>query len=179
MVKVLHVESTPNPDALKFIVDQKILLSGAKSFDDASAVKNDSLAKALFSHKAVRSVFYMDRFITVSKIPGVEWNGLQAKIIETIQTTADPVIEESSSEGQFKASDDIMARIQQVLDQSVRPALAGDGGGLEILDYQDYVLTVHYQGACGSCPSSTSGTLSAIQNLLQRMVDPKIQVVSN
>ncbi len=179
MVKVLHVEATPNPDALKFIVDQKILASGAKSFDDPSAGKNDSLAKALFSLKAVRSVFYMDRFVTVSKVPGVEWNGLQAQVIEAIQTTADSIQDETTATGQAAVSDDILSRIHLVLDQSVRPALAGDGGGLEILDYQDYVLTVHYQGACGSCPSASAGTLSAIQNLLQRMVDPKIQVVSS
>ena len=70
------------------------------------------------------------------------------------------------------------SKIEEIIDENVRPALAGDGGGLEVLAYQDGVLTVHYQGACGSCPSASAGTLYAIQNLLQRMLDPKIQVVS-
>ena len=56
------------------------------------------------------------------------------------------------------------------------PALAADGGGLEVVGYQDHVLSVRYQGACGGCPSSTGGTLFAIQNLLQRLVDEKIKV---
>jgi Fe-S cluster biogenesis protein NfuA len=72
----------------------------------------------------------------------------------------------------------MLSKIEEIIDENVRPALAGDGGGLEVLAYQDGVLTVHYQGACGSCPSASAGTLYAIQNLLQRMLDPKIQVVS-
>ena len=37
--------------------------------------------------------------------------------------------------------------------------------------------TVHYQGACGSCPSSISGTLAGIENLV-RQVEPEMEVVS-
>ena len=37
-------------------------------------------------------------------------------------------------------------------------------------------LIVHYQGACGTCPSSISGTLRGIQNLL-RSIEPEIEVV--
>ena len=36
---------------------------------------------------------------------------------------------------------------------------------------------VHYQGACGSCPSSLTGTLSGIQYLVQR-IDPNLEVVA-
>jgi Fe-S cluster biogenesis protein NfuA len=36
---------------------------------------------------------------------------------------------------------------------------------------------VHYQGACGSCPSSTSGTLSAIENIV-RTIEPELEVVA-
>jgi Fe-S cluster biogenesis protein NfuA len=38
-------------------------------------------------------------------------------------------------------------------------------------------LKVHYQGACGTCPSSTSGTLFAIESMVKR-IDPEIEVVS-
>jgi Fe-S cluster biogenesis protein NfuA len=38
-------------------------------------------------------------------------------------------------------------------------------------------LMVHYQGACGSCPSSISGTLTGIENLV-RQIEPEIEVVA-
>lgn len=37
-------------------------------------------------------------------------------------------------------------------------------------------LFIRYQGACGSCPSSTTGTLMAIQNLLQSEIDEELVV---
>jgi Fe-S cluster biogenesis protein NfuA len=71
-----------------------------------------------------------------------------------------------------------MAKIRKIIDEAVRPVLANDGGGLEILGFQNNVLTVQYQGACGGCPNATAGTLRAIQNLLQSEIDPQITVDS-
>ena len=65
-----------------------------------------------------------------------------------------------------------------MLDQKVRPALAGDGGGLEVLEIDGLTVKIKYQGACGSCPSAISGTLMAIEGLLRRDINPAIDVVS-
>jgi Fe-S cluster biogenesis protein NfuA len=70
----------------------------------------------------------------------------------------------------------MMSRINALLDDRVRPALAGDGGGLEVLGLEGKTLFIRYQGACGSCPSSTAGTLMAIQNLLQSEIDDEMVV---
>ena len=50
--------------------------------------------------------------------------------------------------------------INQLLDEQIRPYLQGDGGDLHVLGLEGNMLNVHYQGACGSCPSSISGTLA-------------------
>ena len=57
-------------------------------------------------------------------------------------------------------------RIEQVLDAHVRPALASDGGGLDLVDLKHDDLFVQYHGACGSCSSSVGGTLQFIQDSL-------------
>ena len=57
-------------------------------------------------------------------------------------------------------------RIETVLDTQVRPALASDGGGLDLVDLQGDELIVQYHGACGSCSSSIGGTLNFIQDSL-------------
>jgi NFU1 iron-sulfur cluster scaffold homolog, mitochondrial len=179
MVKVMSVVETPNPDALKFMVDHKLVENGARSFDSPASAKDDPLASSLFALGPLYSVFYMDKFVTVTKPPTMDWTGLQGQVVEAIETHAKPVAEKPpAAAGAAGTDDEVLNRINQVLDENVRPALAGDGGGLEIIGYSDFVLTVHYQGACGSCPSSTSGTLFAIQNLLQRLIDPRIQVSS-
>jgi len=56
--------------------------------------------------------------------------------------------------------------------------LASDGGWLEILDLEDKTLKIRYQGACGSCPSSLTGTLMAIENMIRDEIDSEIEVVA-
>src|SRR6476619_186961 len=73
--------------------------------------------------------------------------------------------------------DERLAAIRQRLDEQVRPYLQGDGGDLYVLGLEDNVLKVHYQGACGSCPSSISGTLAGIEGLV-RQIDPAIEVIA-
>jgi NFU1 iron-sulfur cluster scaffold homolog, mitochondrial len=67
--------------------------------------------------------------------------------------------------------------INGLLDEQIRPYLQGDGGDLYVLGLEGNRLTLHYQGACGSCPSSISGTLVGIEQLL-RTIEPDIEVVA-
>ena len=49
-------------------------------------------------------------------------------------------------------------------------------GGLDVVKLKEFTLTVRYKGACGGCPSSSTGTLFAINNLLQSYVDDRLLV---
>ena len=60
--------------------------------------------------------------------------------------------------------------------ESIRPALANDGGGLEVIEVDGPIVRIRYQGACGGCPSSTGGTLRVIENHLKSQLDPEIKV---
>ena len=66
--------------------------------------------------------------------------------------------------------------VEAVLDQAIRPALANDGGGVDILGIEGNIIKVHYQGACGTCPSSTTGTLSYIETFLKDTLHPDLTV---
>ena len=80
--------------------------------------------------------------------------------------------------GALVSDDPRLVRINEMLDERIRPYLASDGGWLEVLSLDDHTLTIHYQGACGSCPSSLSGTLMAIENMIRQEIDPEIEVVA-
>ena len=73
---------------------------------------------------------------------------------------------------------ELLKNIDALLEDRVRPALAGDGGGLQLMSLENKMLTIRYEGACGTCPSSIAGTLTAIQNLLQMELDEELTVVS-
>jgi len=80
--------------------------------------------------------------------------------------------------GAVMSDDPRLLRINEMLDEKIRPYLASDGGWLEIVSLQDKTLTIRYQGACGSCPSSLTGTLMGIESLIRQEIDPEIEVVA-
>ncbi len=181
MPKIADIEYTPNPNAVKFVLKEPITNGSSRSFQSSQSAESDALADALFKVGNVTSVFYMDRFITINKEDEVSWEDLLKKLAEPIRS-APAVSEQSSSESNkptYAPGENLLLdRINEVLDERIRPGLAGDGGGLEIIGLDDKKLLIRYQGACGSCPSSIGGTLMAIEHMLKEDIDPEIEVVS-
>lgn len=174
-MKVMNFEPTPNPNAMKFNVDGRLIEGGSRSFDSAEAALADPLASALFALGKVESVFYMPGFVTVNKRADADWASLAPAVARTLETTSLAV--PAGGDGASVAdAQGLLSQINQVLDAQIRPALAGDGGGLEVVTLEGKTLVIRYQGACGSCPSSITGTLQAIQNLLRVEVDEDLVV---
>ena len=178
---VQDVDLTPNPQALKFILNEKLLQRETRNFADKDSASNDPLATGIFKIDGVVSVFYMDRFITIEKDPKASWGQIQKPFVQFISQFDKDLIpsESESTPVTDKEQSELLKKINEILDQRVRPALAGDGGGLEVTGFEGNTLKIRYQGACGSCPSSIRGTLVAIENLLKREVNPAIEVVSD
>ncbi|MEI7812210.1 MAG: NifU family protein [Ignavibacteria bacterium] len=179
MLKVQDVDLTPNPQALKFILDEKLLTKETRHYKNKREAESDLLAKGIFEIEGVESVFYMDKFITVEKTPLADWGEIQKMLVNFIQNFDETLLPEEKNTGQSVDEEEsyMLTKINLFLDQRVRPALAGDGGGLEVLGIDGYTLRIRYMGACGSCPSSISGTLNAIENILKREVHPSIEVI--
>ncbi len=177
MLIVQDVDLTPNPQALKFILSEKLLLHEKRQYSTSESAAEDPFAKGIFQISGVESVFYMDKFVTIEKNKNVSWGQIQKPFINFLKSFDKNLIPSEKEITVDANSDALLKQINQILDQRVRPALAGDGGGLEVLGIEGFTVRIRYQGACGSCPSSISGTLSAIEGLLKRDVDPAIEVI--
>lgn len=179
MLMVEDVDLTPNPHALKFILNQRLLNLETRQFPDKNSANDDPFAKGIFEIDGVASVFYMDKFVTIEKTKDSNWGQIQRPFIEFLKTFDVNLIPE---EKELKVSDEsqneLLKQINELLDHKVRPALAGDGGGLEVLGLDGNKVMIRYQGACGSCPSAISGTLMAIEGLLRRDINPTLEVIS-
>jgi Fe-S cluster biogenesis protein NfuA len=179
MLIVQDVDLTPNPQALKFILNEKLLNLETRNYANKEEAANDPLAKGIFELNGIVSVFYMDKFVTIEKDPSVSWGLIQKPFVEFMRNFDLALIPpEKKIEGSTIEETELLKQINDILDQRVRPALAGDGGGLEVLGLDGTILKIRYQGACGSCPSSIRGTLVAIENLLRREISPNLEVVS-
>jgi Fe-S cluster biogenesis protein NfuA len=182
MPKIADIQETPNPNAVKFILREPVSYGASHSFKTAEQAAEDKLAKSLFAVGNVESVFYMDKMITVEKSDEADWEDL-------LPALAVPIREAESVKAQAAATtavggaiaaalsdDPKLAQINAILDERIRPYLASDGGWLDVVSLENNILTIRYQGACGSCPSSLTGTLMAIESMIKDEVDSQIEV---
>ena len=191
MPKIDNIEETPNPNAVKFVLKEPVTTGTARSYRNAEEGKGDELARSLFDVGQVVSVFYMGNMITVEKSEDGDWDDLLPRLAVPIRAAAGAQGGAAMAAaaaagagalggplGAVLSDDPRLLRINEILDERIRPYLAADGGWLEVVGLEDKRLTIKYQGACGSCPSSLSGTLMAIEGMLQQEIDPELEVVT-
>lgn len=70
--RVVETQPTPNPNALKFILDRPIS-ERPISFFNAAAAKDHALASKLFAIDGVTTLLLLGDFITVNKSPDKPW----------------------------------------------------------------------------------------------------------
>lgn len=184
VLKVVRTRETPNPNALQFVVNAVVLDHGNVSFADKEEAKDDKLAAALFEKPGIINVYVMENFITVTKDDKTSWIPLKDRVWKTIDDTV--TVYQSENKVQLSGVDVVnfakldnekkLQGIEMVLDRSIRTNLAKDGGGVELKGIEGDEVSIHYQGACGSCPTSTSGTLKYIQGQLREQLHPELTV---
>ena len=77
--KVLEIQSTPNPNAMKFVLDQVIATQPA-SFYSALVAQHHPIASALFAIPGVSSLLLLNDFVTVNRQPDVKWQSISPKV---------------------------------------------------------------------------------------------------
>jgi Fe-S cluster biogenesis protein NfuA len=187
MPKIADIQETPNPNAVKFILKEPVSAGTSHSFKKADDAETDVFARSLFAVGNVVSVFYMDKMVTVEKTDEAEWDEILPDLavpIRAAEAVASGRVAAAAAVGGAIASaaadfdDPKLREIDALLDERIRPYLAGDGGWLEIVSLEGNTLRIRYEGACGSCPSSLTGTLMAIENMIKDEIDPEIEVIA-
>ena len=176
----VFIQPTPNPNALKFILDKPVKLEGSSTYRSPMDCGENKMAYELFRVRGVDQMHFFDTSITVTKFGYEDWENIEETLIEKIKElyeAHDPNYHDPDPEAERRAAlpPELLA-IEEILDKTIRPGLQGDGGDIVALSYEDNILLVKYQGACGTCPSSTTGTLEAIKGILRDEYNPDIDV---
>ncbi len=187
----VYSESTPNPAALKFVANKK-LVTATYDYDSIEKAKTSPLATALFHFPFVKSVFFDENYISITKYDIAEWNDITVelrdfikKYIEEGKNIIDPnapeVIEKSTEkvEQHFENLDTTSQEIINILEEYVKPAVASDGGNIQFESYDESSKSVKVilQGACSGCPSSTFTLKNGIENMLKEMLPGRVNNV--
>ena len=184
MPKIAEIEPTPNPNARKFVLKEPLTAGVPRAYENVEQAQEDPLAAALFAIPHVSNVYYQDRWLTVTQDGSADWTELLKQLAVPIRAASAQDVARAGVTAQIRTLPPLNAedaarlqRINTLLDERIRPYLVDDGGGLDVVGLQGERLLVHYQGACGTCPTSLAGTLSAIQNLV-RTVEPSVEVIA-
>lgn len=178
---MIYTEITPNPSALKFVVEKALLPKGSADFPNPQAAEASPLAKQLFEFAFVTNVFIGYNFVSVTKDASKQWEDVipgVKQLIRNFLETGQPVLKDMPSDSTEPAADEseTVQRIKKLLDENIRPAVAMDGGDITFEGFDDGIVKLRLQGACSGCPSSTMTLKMGIEGLLTRMV-PGVQKV--
>lgn len=114
--------------------------------------------------------------------------GHEKRDVYLVDILNDILKERARDEGRAKSNFTRLTNIQKykiidaALDKYIRDMLKNDGGNIEIVDVEDsndgkVRVYARYLGACSGCASGSTGTLYAIENILQDKVYDGIEVV--
>ncbi len=171
-------QDTPNPNALKFIVAKDVKTKGKATYQHPAQCLHVPLASAILGLTSVSQVHLFENVITVTQDGHADWGDLSEEIIEKITQhlpNHNPDFDCEDEVDRDLLSPEIL-QIEEILDRTIRPGLQADGGDLQVLELTGNILTIKYEGACGSCPSAQAGTLEAIERILRHEFHPEIQI---
>ena len=189
----VYAESTPNPNVQKFVTNRLLTNQNIELSGPEEAVKVP-LAAELFEFPFVREVFISDNYVSIQKTDDLEWleinQALRDFLKEYLQSDRRVVSEDyrpsqkasaEEMDPKFVATDDDVSKeIIGILEEYIRPAVAGDGGNIQFLSYlpETKEVNVLLQGACNGCPSSTITLKNGIESTLKQLLPGKVEVVN-
>ena len=186
----MYVELSPNPQVMKFIAPKKLFngVIEAKSVDLSNGIP---LAKELFSHfDFVKEVFISDNYVSITKSEESDWTNIAMNLRDFLMNylqEGKEIVSENYSVGaqgiaeipKDKVWSELEEEIKRILVEYVQPAVATDGGNIELIDFAEdtKIATMLLQGACSGCPSSTMTLKNGIETMLKEMLPGKIESV--
>lgn len=187
----VYAEVTPNPSVMKFGTNKALTNTDVefKNIDEANS--SSPLAKALFNFPFVKEVFISQNYISITKFDMVEWNDIYSEVrgfISQYLQEGKTIIEKLPTQNNQNKTEEVEetanlegtpAKIVDILDEYIRPAVASDGGNIAFKSYdeQSKIVSVILQGACSGCPSSTATLKNGIETMLKEMLPNQVTEV--
>ncbi|VDN33214.1 unnamed protein product [Gongylonema pulchrum] len=153
----IQVQETPNPVTLKFHPGKPIMGKGKGTldFNTFSSAKSSPLATQLLRINGVKSVFFGEDYVTVTKQNEDEdWAVLKPEIFAVLMDylqSEKPII----SEGEMPTGpedtvihpddSDTVAMIKELLECRIKPMVQEDGGDVIYKGFQDGVVYLKMQ----------------------------------
>ncbi len=191
----IYMESTPNPEVMKFVAN-KILTEDSVELLNNKNSDQVPLALELFKFPFIKSIFISYNFISITKNNDIDWHEISTEVREFINN----YLNKNGFVNNFKSSENIVSQLKDddiiqhkqidtknlsdfeknivsIIEQYIQPAVAADGGSIVFKSFEEGVVYVILKGACSGCPSSTITLKQGIENLLKQKLGNDIKEV--
>lgn len=174
---------TPNPNTIKFLIDITFFEKGSIDFNTKEKAKGSILPEKLFDIKGITGVMIGTNFVSITKEDNAGWESVLEPTSDVIKETCIQDIEFFDKshleklETVTSENSETVQKINEILDNEIRPAIAMDGGDCELVSFEDGILTLKMQGACSNCPSSVMTLKMGIENRLREDIPELKEVV--
>lgn len=195
---IIYIEATPNPSSMKFVANKMLVTEKGASaeYKNVSETETAPIAKKLFQFPFVKTVFISSNYITITKIDSISWDDISLELrifitdylnngnlIITALPKQEVAIDNTFTETKTISTqhvapkDEVEAKIVEILDQYIRPAVEQDGGLITFKELKEGIVTVQMRGSCSGCPSSTLTLKAGIEALLKRLLPDSVKEV--
>lgn len=185
-ILTIRTERTPNPNSLKYKVGKLLIPGGSANFPTKESAETRSpMARRIFAIPGVLGVFIGSDFFTVTREEGIAWGDINTELapaLEQFFESGDPVLQGKAPAdkpmlGDVGTSPELVARINELLDEKVRPAVAQDGGDIIYRGFENGTVFLEMHGACSSCPSSTATLKAGVETMLRQYLPNEVHEV--
>ena len=165
---MIKVVDTPNPDTRKFVFDDIIVGEGSKEFKKKDGSLN--FVDNLFDIGNIELIFIDKNFISIRKSKNSSWENLTEEVLDILSKNINKDFSPLIFKEENEFTDDVSIRIEEVLNEKIRPAVAMDGGDIRLKSFKNGVAEVMLKGACAGCPSSTITLKHGVERMIKHYV---------
>ncbi len=180
---IIHIEGVPNPNAIKFVLENGILAEEPYEFRSFAEAADSPLARKLLMLRYVDRVLLNQNAVTVVKKleNGPNWKEIALELKLMIQSHLEddePILYLGAKHLDHPRPDDVIVGVViQLLDKHIRPSAQEDGGDILFESYVDGVLNLSMHGACHLCPYAVATMKDGVEKVILSIV-PEVKRVT-
>lgn len=72
----------------------------------------------------------------------------------------------------------MLEKVKEIIEKEIKPALAMDGGSVELLNVEDGTVKVRLSGSCAGCPMSQYTVKNFVESTIKRQIPEVKEVVA-
>ncbi len=182
---ILHIEGSPNPNALQFVLENGILTEEPFEYSAFAEAQDAPLARKLLMIRYVDRVMINNNTVTVVKKEGQgpDWKEIAVEIKTMIQLhleADEAILYIGARQLEHKPTNDPVASVViQLLNKHIRPAAQEDGGDILFESYENGVLNLSMHGACHHCPFARQTIKEGVEQVVISAMPEVRKVTAN